>query len=87
MNLQRVRELHAEWEAGSAREDELAELRRLLPAVIDAAERAERASVEFKLKAAYYDTEYACAKGKLRKRTMQSLAAAYKWCARVLRDG
>lgn len=38
MNLQRVKELHAAWAAGSAREDELAELRRLLPAVIEAVE-------------------------------------------------
>lgn len=38
MNLQRVKELLAAWEAGAAREDELAELRRLLPDVIEAAE-------------------------------------------------
>lgn len=39
MSLQRVKELLAAWEAGTAMEDELAELRRLLPAVIEAAKR------------------------------------------------
>lgn len=38
MSLQRVKELLAAWEAGATREDELAELRRLLLDVIEAAE-------------------------------------------------
>ncbi len=39
MSLARARELLAAWEAGTAREVDLAELRGLLPAVIDDAER------------------------------------------------
>lgn len=42
MSLARARELLAAWEAGTARECDLAELRRLLPAVLNAAERCDQ---------------------------------------------
>lgn len=86
MNLQRVKELLAAWEAGVAREDELAELRRLLPAVIDAAERGETAAAAFdRMGLLYRDkaSEYRTNAGEVR--VCKSLEAAYKWCARVLR--
>ena len=38
MNLSRLRELHAAWRDGSIRAAELAELRDMLPEVIEAAE-------------------------------------------------